>query len=113
VVHSLPGRANGGAVRDSITRSMVCGLSSLSGPSMWGQVRSTIRALLAGRYASTLARALAELGCITKSLFLLAYLDDEAYRRRVLTEFLIYFVWMASAKSASRSRQRRSRRGSA
>jgi TnpA family transposase len=45
-----------------------------------------IRALLAGQYAATLARALAEVGRIAKSQFLLAYLDDEAYRRRVLTQ---------------------------
>jgi TnpA family transposase len=45
-----------------------------------------IRALLAGQHASTLARAIGEVGRIAKSLFLLAYLDDEAYRRRVLTQ---------------------------
>ena len=45
-----------------------------------------IRALLAGQHASTLARAIGEVGRIAKSLFLLAYLDDAAYRRRVLTQ---------------------------
>jgi TnpA family transposase len=45
-----------------------------------------IRALQAGQHASTLARAIGEIGRIAKSLFLLAYVDDEAYRRRVLTQ---------------------------
>jgi TnpA family transposase len=39
----------------------------------------------AGR-PSTLTRALIELGRIAKTLYLLAYIDDEAYRRRVLTQ---------------------------
>jgi len=33
-----------------------------------------------------LARALEELGRIIKTLYLLAYIDDEAYRRRILTQ---------------------------
>jgi hypothetical protein len=33
-----------------------------------------------------LGRAVAELGRITKTLYLLAYLDDETYRRRILTQ---------------------------
>ena len=35
---------------------------------------------------STLAKAVGELGRVAKTLFLLAYVDDEAYRRRVLTQ---------------------------
>ena len=38
------------------------------------------------RSASTLARAVAEVGRVAKTLFLLAYLDDETYRRRVLLQ---------------------------
>ena len=38
-----------------------------------------------GRY-STLGRAGAAYGRIAKSLFLLAYLDDQSYRRRVLQQ---------------------------
>ncbi|KAB8139752.1 Tn3 family transposase [Chloroflexia bacterium SDU3-3] len=45
-----------------------------------------IRALQAGHYASTLARAMGELGRIAKTQFLLAYIDDATYRRRVLTQ---------------------------
>ena len=33
-----------------------------------------------------LARALEELGRIIKTLYMLRYIDDEAYRRRILTE---------------------------
>ena len=35
---------------------------------------------------ATLARAIGELGRLPKTLHLLAYLDDEAYRRRILTQ---------------------------
>ena len=35
---------------------------------------------------TNLTRALSELGRIAKTLYLLAYLDDEAYRRRILTQ---------------------------
>ncbi len=37
-------------------------------------------------HAAALARAIGELRRIAKSLYLLAYLDNEAYRRRVLTQ---------------------------
>ena len=36
-----------------------------------------------------LARALEELGRIIKTLYMLRYIDDEAYRRRILTQPLI------------------------
>ncbi len=36
--------------------------------------------------APTIARAIGELGKITKTLYLLNYVDDEAYRRRILTQ---------------------------
>ncbi len=39
-----------------------------------------------GGRLSTLARAIGELGRIAKTLHLLAYIDDEAYRRRILTQ---------------------------
>jgi len=39
-----------------------------------------------GNRPSTMARAIGELGRITKTLYLLAYLDDETYRRRILTQ---------------------------
>jgi TnpA family transposase len=43
-----------------------------------------VRALQAGSRPSELAKAIAEVGRIAKSLFLLSYVDDEAHRRRVL-----------------------------
>jgi TnpA family transposase len=45
-----------------------------------------VRALHAGSKPSELARAIAEVGRIAKSLFLLSYVDDEAYRSRVLVQ---------------------------
>ena len=45
-----------------------------------------VRALQAGSKQSELAKAIAEVGRIAKSLFLLSYVDDEAYRRRVLIQ---------------------------
>ena len=42
--------------------------------------------LQSGRRPSTLARAIGEVGRIAKSLILLSYIDDEAYRRRILIQ---------------------------
>jgi TnpA family transposase len=45
-----------------------------------------IRSLLRGKRPSVLTRAIAELGRIPKTLYLLHYMDDEAYRRRILVQ---------------------------
>lgn len=45
-----------------------------------------MRTLRASSRQSTLAKALAELGRVAKTLYLLNYIDDEAYRRRILTQ---------------------------
>jgi len=45
-----------------------------------------IRSLLRGKRPSTLARAIRELGRIQKTLYLLNYVDDPDYRRRILTQ---------------------------
>lgn len=45
-----------------------------------------VRSLLRSERPSTLARALGELGRITKTLYLLPYIDDETYRRRILVQ---------------------------
>ncbi len=45
-----------------------------------------MRTLQGGSRPATLARALGELGRVAKTLYLLAYLDDERYRRRILTQ---------------------------
>jgi TnpA family transposase len=42
-----------------------------------------MRALHGGSRISMLAKAIGELGRIAKTLYLLAYVDDEAYRRRI------------------------------
>jgi TnpA family transposase len=42
--------------------------------------------LQGGGRPSTLGRAIGELGRVAKTLYLLNYLDDEAYRRRILTQ---------------------------
>ena len=53
-----------------------------------GRVRASelLRALQGGGRPSTVARAIAELGRVAKTLYLLAYLDDASYRRRILTQ---------------------------
>jgi TnpA family transposase len=45
-----------------------------------------MRTLQSSGRPSTLARAIGELGRIAKTLYLLAYLDDENYRRRILVQ---------------------------
>jgi TnpA family transposase len=45
-----------------------------------------MRTLLGGKNPTTLSKAITELGRIAKTLYLLAYIDDETYRRRILTQ---------------------------
>ena len=45
-----------------------------------------MRTLHSGENPSILSRAIGELGKIVKTLYMLAYMDDEAYRRRILTQ---------------------------
>jgi hypothetical protein len=45
-----------------------------------------LRSLLRSKRPSTLARAIGALGRIPKTLYMLAYVDDESYRRRILTQ---------------------------
>jgi TnpA family transposase len=45
-----------------------------------------MRTLQGGGRPSTLARAIGEVGRIAKTLYLLAYIDDENYRRKILTQ---------------------------
>jgi TnpA family transposase len=53
-----------------------------------GMVSATdiMRTLSPGDKPSVLGRAIGELGRIAKTLYLLNYVDDEAYRRRILTQ---------------------------
>ena len=48
------------------------------------QVGGLMRTLQTNERPTRLARALEELGRIIKTLYLLAYIDNEAYRRRIL-----------------------------
>ena len=45
-----------------------------------------MRTLQGGGRASTLGRAIGELGRLCKTLYILTYIDDEGYRRRILTQ---------------------------
>lgn len=45
-----------------------------------------VRTIQAPQRTSTLAGALASVGHVAKSLFLLSYVDDEAYRRKILVQ---------------------------
>jgi TnpA family transposase len=45
-----------------------------------------MRSILRSKRPSTLARAIATLGRIPKTLYMLSYIDDESYRRRILTQ---------------------------
>ena len=53
-----------------------------------GMIRASelIRSLLRGKNPSTLSRAISELGKIPKTLYMLSYIDDENYRRRILIQ---------------------------
>src|SRR5262249_60274060 len=42
-----------------------------------------MRSILRSKRPSTLARAIAALGRIPKTLYMLAYLEDQSYRRRI------------------------------
>jgi TnpA family transposase len=63
-------------------------LLRVAGSLKMGNVRASelIRGLQGGGRPSTLGRAIGELGRVAKTLYLLNYLDDEAYRRRILTQ---------------------------
>jgi TnpA family transposase len=50
------------------------------------QAGGLMRTLQTNERPTRLARALEQLGRIVKTLYLLAYIDDEAYRRRILTQ---------------------------
>src|SRR5256886_15175852 len=49
-------------------------------------VTDLLRALQGNGHPSTLAKAIVELGRIAKTLYLLSYIDDPAYRRRILIQ---------------------------
>ncbi len=63
-------------------------LLRIAGSLRLGTVRASdlMRTLQRGGRVSTLAKAIGEMGRIAKTLYLLAYIDDESYRRRILTQ---------------------------
>ena len=63
-------------------------LLRVAGSLRLGTVRASelMRTLQRGGHVSTLATAIGELGRIAKTLYLLAYIDDESYRRRILNQ---------------------------
>lgn len=85
------GRLSGVArqrVRTGLIRENWDDLLRVAGSLKTGAVgaHEMMRVLQRGHRPSTLAKAVGELGRVAKTLFLLAYVDDEAYRRRVLTQ---------------------------
>jgi len=81
-----------GLVRHQINTDLIAthwdDLLRVAGSLATGTVRASelLRVLQGGGRPTPLGRAVAELGRITKTLYLLAYLDDETYRRRILTQ---------------------------
>ncbi len=63
-------------------------LLRIAGSLATGNVKASelLRVLQGGGRPTPLGRALAEYGRITKTIYLLAYLNDESYRRRILTQ---------------------------
>lgn len=60
----------------------------VAGSLAFGNVKTTelVRALQGGRRPTTLGRAIAEYGRISKTLHLLHVIDDESYRRQILIQ---------------------------
>ncbi len=60
----------------------------VAGSLKWGTVNATalIQTLQGAGRPTVLGRVIGELGRIYKTRYLLAYLDDEGYRRRILTQ---------------------------
>lgn len=65
------------------------GLMRMAGSLTLGTIRVSVlnRSLLSSDRPSGLTQAIIVAGKINKTLYLLNYIDDEAYRRRILTQF--------------------------
>jgi TnpA family transposase len=63
-------------------------LLRVAGSLQQGKVSASelMRSILRSKHPSTLARAIGALGRIPRTLYMLAYIDDENYRRRILTQ---------------------------
>jgi Tn3 transposase DDE domain len=81
-----------GLARQTINRNLIeqnwDDLLRVAGSLKLGTVNVTelLRALQGNGHPSTLAKAIVELGRIAKTLYLLSYIDDRAYRRRILIQ---------------------------
>jgi len=81
-----------GIARNTIDTDLIAthweDLLRVAGSLTTGTVRASelLRVLRGGGRPTPLGRPVAELGRIAKTLYLLAYLDDESYRRRILTQ---------------------------
>jgi TnpA family transposase len=81
-----------GLARQTINQSLIMqnwdDILRVAGSLTLGTVNVTdlLRALQGNGHPSTLAKAIAELGRIAKTLYLLSYIDDPAYRRRILIQ---------------------------
>lgn len=89
--HALYGALNGLArhrVHTDVIARNWDDLLRVAGSLKMGTVSASdlMRTLGSGSRAATLPRAIAELGRIAKTRYLLAYLDDETYRRRIQTQ---------------------------
>lgn len=81
-----------GLARHTINRQLITDnwddILRVAGSLKLGTVNVTelLKSLQGGGRLSTLAKAIAELGRIAKTLYLLHYIDDPAYRRRILIQ---------------------------
>ena len=75
-------------IKTSLIRQNWDDLLRVAGSLKLGTVSASelMRTLQSSGRPSTLARAVGELGRIAKTLYLLAYIDDENYRRRILVQ---------------------------
>ena len=81
-----------GMARQSINEKLIAqsweDILRVMGSLKYGTITASelIRSLLRSKRPSTLTRAIRELGRIVKSIYMLDYIDDSDYRRRILTQ---------------------------
>ena len=85
-------RALNGLARHRVNTELIANnwddLLRVAGSLKLGTVSASelMRTLQGGSSPSTLSKAIGELGRVAKTLYLLTYIDDETYRRRILTQ---------------------------
>lgn len=85
---AIDGLSRRNAIKTSLIRDNWEDVLRVVGSLKLGTVKASdlMRVLHPGPKQSELSKAIAEIGRIAKTLFLLSYVDDEAYRRRVLIQ---------------------------